>query len=357
MTIPHPAHPVDQTALAPWRAALADGEFADTAIDYAPLLAALAGSGNAALRQWAEQLPILIKQRINTARWGDLDSWLNALRQLPDIDPIAVELGSCVAIGDPALLDKARRETLRKTLMALHPWRKGPFELFGLTIDTEWRSDWKWQRLIAAIEPLQGRRVLDVGCGSGYHCWRMLGAGAQRVVGIDPAVKFVCQFYALKHFLAAQLPVDVLPLGIEQLAPDSRAFDTVFSMGILYHRRSPMDHLRELRAQLRSGGQLVLETLVIDGELGQLLVPEGRYAKMPNVWFIPTVATLLSWLRKCGFQQVQCIDQSATSRAEQRTTEWMQFESLSDFLDPSDASRTVEGHPAPLRAIVTAIAP
>ncbi len=336
---------------------LARSEFADTAINYTALLAALSHSGNRTLAAWADQLPATIAERINSARWGDLPQWLDALRELPDIEPINVELADRVAIGDPGLLDKVRRQTLAKTLMALHPWRKGPFDLFGIHIDTEWRSDWKWQRLIEEIEPLTGRQVLDIGCGSGYHCWRMLGAGAQRVIGIDPAVKFVCQFYALKHFLPADLPIDVLPIGIEELPAAGAAFDTVFSMGILYHRRSPFDHLRELRAQLRSGGQLVLETLVIDGELGEVLVPEGRYAKMPNVWFLPSVATLISWLRKCGFKEVRCIDQCPTSCDEQRATEWMTFESLSDFLDPSDSSKTAEGHPAPLRAVITATAP
>ncbi|MFW2421208.1 MAG: tRNA 5-methoxyuridine(34)/uridine 5-oxyacetic acid(34) synthase CmoB [Porticoccaceae bacterium] len=326
-------------------------------MDYTHLLAALDQSGSARLAEWAQELPAIINKQISARRWGDLPDWLEALRQLPDIDPISVELEHSVTIGDPGLFDKARRETLAKTLMTLHPWRKGPFTLFGIDIETEWRSDWKWQRLIDQIQPLQGRRVLDIGCGSGYHCLRMYGAGAAQVIGIDPAVKFVCQFYALKHFLTPQLPVDVLPLGIEQLPTESRSFDTVFSMGILYHRRSPMDHLRELRAQLRSGGQLVLETLVIDGELGATLVPEGRYAKMPNVWFIPSVATLISWLQKCGFKEVYCIDQSTTSHQEQRSTQWMQFESLSDFLDPNDSSKTVEGHPAPLRAVITATAP
>ena len=342
---------------AAWQTSFEQSEFSGTAIDYTHLLAALGQSGSARLAQWAQELPEIINEQISARRWGDLPDWLEALRQLPDIDPITVELEHSVTIGDPGLFDKARRETLAKTLMALHPWRKGPFTLFGINIETEWRSDWKWQRLIDHIQPLQGRRVLDIGCGSGYHCLRMYGAGAARVIGIDPAVKFVCQFYALKHFLTPQLPVDVLPLGIEQLPTESRSFDTVFSMGILYHRRSPMDHLRELRAQLRSGGQLVLETLVIDGELGDTLVPEGRYAKMPNVWFIPSVATLVSWLKKCGFKEVCCIDQSPTSHQEQRSTEWMQFESLNDFLDPNDSNKTVEGHPAPLRAVITATAP
>ena len=241
--------------------------------------------------------------------------------------------------------------------MGLHPWRKGPYELLGLQIDTEWRSDWKWDRVIPHLQPLNNRLVLDVGCGNGYHCWRMLGSGAKRVIGIDPSAKFVFQFNAIKKYAGIDLPIDVLPLGIEHMPSKLAAFDTVFSMGILYHRRSPMEHLRELRELLRPGGQLVLETLVIDGPKGQTLVPEGRYAKMPNVWFLPTPETLVSWLRKQGYINPRIVDISTTSLDEQRSTEWMTYDSLSDFLDPKDFSKTAEGHPAPTRAVVIAEVP
>jgi tRNA (mo5U34)-methyltransferase len=185
----------------------------------------------------------------------------------------------------------------------------------------------------------------------------MLGAGAKRVIGIDPSVKFVFQFAAIKKLTGQSPPIDVLPLGIEHLPKNLAAFDTVFSMGILYHRRSPMDHLRELRSLLRPGGQLVLETLVVDGPEGQVLVPEGRYAKMPNVWFLPSPPTLLSWLRKIGFVEPRLVDLNTTCIEEQRSTEWMTFDSLADFLDPNDSSMTIEGHPRPQRALLLAEAP
>jgi tRNA (mo5U34)-methyltransferase len=143
-------------------------------------------------------------------------------------------------------------------------------------------------------------------------------------------------------------------VGIEQLPEGLQAFDTVFSMGVFYHRRAPMDHLRELKDCLRPGGQLVLETLVIEGELGEVLVPEGRYAKMRNVWFLPSPDTMLSWLRKCGFANQRMVDFTPTTVEEQRPTEWMTFESLPDFLDPADHSRTIEGHPGPIRAVFLA---
>ena len=323
-------------------------------INFSSLLAAIA---EGPLESWAKVLPEQIEHAISVERWGDLLDWQLALKNLPQITPSQVDLKKGVSIGQSGDCDDNTRQQLKEALMGLHPWRKGPYALFGLHIDTEWRSDWKWDRVIPHLAPLQDRLVLDVGCGNGYHCWRMLGEGANRVIGIDPSGKFIHQFYALKHYMG-DLPVDVLPVGIEQVPPELRAFDTVFSMGVFYHRRSPMDHLRELRDCLRPGGQLVLETLVIEGGLingiGDVLVPEGRYAQMRNVWFLPRVETLLSWMRKCGLKNPRMVDIAKTSVDEQRSTEWMHFESLPDFLDPNDDSLTAEGHPAPIRAVFVA---
>jgi len=198
--------------------------------------------------------------------------------------------------------------------------------------------------------------VLDIGCGSGYHCWRMRGAGAELVIGIDPTPLFIVQFFALQKYIQDH-HVTVLPMGIEHLPEKLRFFDTVFSMGVLYHRRSPFDHLIELRDCLVSGGELILETLVIDGDEGQVLVPEGRYARMGNVWFLPSIPTLELWLKKVGFKDVRVIDVTDTSTEEQRSTDWMTFHSLAEFLDPEKSDKTIEGYPGPKRAIVSAKAP
>jgi tRNA (mo5U34)-methyltransferase len=320
-------------------------------IDYRPLLARWRGGPLAA---WAGVLEEQVAAGLSLCRYGDLARWLHVLEELPDLRADTVHLDEPrVGASRRAPLDAATAARLRESLMALHPWRKGPFELFGVHIDTEWRSDWKWERLRHRIDPLAGRLVLDVGCGSGYHCWRILGEGASEVVGIDPSPLFVVQFWALQSYLRQEM-IRVLPVAMEQVPPQLRAFDTAFSMGLLYHRRSPLDHLLELRECLRPGGQLVLETLVIEGGAGETLVPEGRYARMGNVWFLPSVTTLLGWLRRTGFEQPELVDVTVTSTAEQRSTDWMRFHSLADFLDPRDSGRTVEGHPAPRRAVVTA---
>ena len=323
-------------------------------MDYQPLVDRWTGGE---LDRWATVLEEQLAAGLCQQRYGDLRRWLDVLDQLPDITPDSIALdttrvGAYLEDG----LSPAQQDALKKTLMGLHPWRKGPFELFGVHIDTEWRSDWKWERLRGNIDDLEGRRVLDVGCGSGYHCWRMRGEGATEVIGIDPTPLFIVQFWALQKYLR-QPEVWALPVGIEGVPEKLRAFDTVFSMGVLYHRRSPMDHLQELKDCLRPGGQLVLETLVIEGGPGEILVPEGRYARMGNVWFLPSCDTLLGWLRKIGFEQPELIDVGATSTEEQRGTEWMTFHSLANFLDPKDSSKTLEGYPAPRRAIFTATVP
>lgn len=324
-------------------------------IDYGPLIDRW--QQDVLLAPWAERLHTQIASGLAVERYGDLPRWLEALAALPHITATTRRLDSArVGADRQPELDRAQTSALRDTLQRLHPWRKGPFDLFGVHIDTEWRSDWKWERLLPGLDDLNGRRVLDVGCGSGYHCWRMAGAGAREVIGIDPTPLFVLQYWALQKYL--QHPgVWVLPLGIQHMPANLQAFDSVFSMGVLYHRRSPIDHLQELRNCLRPGGQLILETLVIDGPLGATLVPEGRYARMGNVWFLPSPDTLMSWLRKLKFRDVALVDVSITTVEEQRQTEWMRFQSLADFLDPEDATRTIEGYPAPMRAVVTARAP
>lgn len=297
-----------------------------------------------------------IDQGMSTQRHGHLNEWLAVLDSLPQLKAKHQNLTKSVTIGQASELEHSELNAINTAFRSLIPWRKGPFNIFGLDIDTEWRSDWKWDRVLPHLDSLRGRKILDVGCGSGYHCLRMAGEQASWVLGIDPSPRFVVQFAMLKHFLHT-LAADVLPLGIEHIPPHLQSFDTCFSMGILYHRTSPIDHLKELRGTLRPGGQLVLETLVIEGKLGESLVPKDRYAMMRNVWFIPSVATLSNWLEKCGFCNIRCVDLNKTRVEEQRSTEWMPSFSLKDFLDPNEPSKTIEGYPAPLRAIIIAERP
>lgn len=285
-----------------------------------------------------------VAQRLAPAAHGNLPGWLAALEALPDLAAAEVDLGDCVTASGP--VSAGDRERLEAVLQALHPWRKGPFELFGVRIDSEWRSDWKWQRVAPHLDELAGRRVLDVGCGNGYFGWRMLAAGAAQVIGVDPSVLYCLQHRAVARYL--RCPANqVLPLRFEEL-PDAR-FDTVFSMGVIYHRRDPDDHAARLFRHTRPGGQVVLESLVVNA--ARPLEPAERYARMRNVWVVPTPAQLEAWLRSAGFVDVRVVDVTPTSTAEQRATGWMRFESLQQALDPEHPERTVEGYPAPVRAV------
>ncbi|MDH5544224.1 MAG: tRNA 5-methoxyuridine(34)/uridine 5-oxyacetic acid(34) synthase CmoB [Gammaproteobacteria bacterium] len=288
---------------------------------------------------------------------GNLPGWLTILDALPPLSPHHIELNQAVIeIGSEKQLNQYDQQRLEKQLRALMPWRKGPFSIFGIHIDTEWRSDWKWDRVAPHLSSLEGRRVLDVGAGSGYHCWRMYGAGASLVVGIDPWWLYIMQFEAIKHFIG-EVSVFNLPLGIQDLPVNMQAFDTVFSMGVLYHRKSPIEHLQQLAQCLRPGGELLLETLVIEGGAGEVLVPDDRYAKMKNVWFIPSTVELERWLKRCGFTDIRLVDLNQTTLEEQRPTNWMTGESLPDFLNQTDQNLTIEGYPAPKRAVFLATRP
>ena len=301
--------------------------------------------------------------RFSSADWfnsrnnGDYPKWRAALQALPDLTPGDIDLHGAVRIGSAADCSPEQQQQLRQALEVMIPWRKGPFSLFGVNIDTEWRSDWKWDRLCEHLSPLAGRNILDVGSGNGYHCFRMAGAGARMAVAVDTQLAYAMQFQAIKRYVP-DAPVFVLPNTFESLldalGEEPEAFDTVFSMGVLYHRRSPIDHLLQLKSCLRSGGELVLETLVVDGEEGFALTPHDRYSRMPNVWFLPTCATTINWLQRCGYVNPRVVDVNVTSLQEQRTTDWMRFQSLVDCLNPDDHSRTVEGLPAPKRAVFIA---
>ena len=290
------------------------------------LLADLCAMG---LATWKDSVLPTVRNHLRKGVHGHLPRWQEILTALPSSNNV------------------------RELLLELAPWRKGPFELNGIHIEAEWRSDLKWNRFSDHIEPLTNRLVLDVGAGNGWYALRMREAGATWVIGVDPTLLFVAQFEALR-ILTGATGIHILPIGIESLPTDCHTFDTTFSMGVLYHQRNPEEHLSQLKGTLRRGGQLVLETLVYPGDDHKIIEPEHRYARMRNVWHLPTVPTLLDWVSDAGFENIDLVNVTTTTIEEQRTTDWMPYESLAAALDPNDPGTTVEGMPAPVRAILTA---
>lgn len=315
--------------------------------------------------EWLKKLPDWLNAIKNKDRYAHAPYYASIIDKLPDLPTLSTRLDTqeIQAVVDFNEADFKKTQALLKNLM---PWRKGGFKIGRgertIHIDTEWRSDLKWARLLPHISDLTGRRVLDVGGGSGYHGFRMVGAGARTVIVIDPSCLFYHQFMAIRHFLGGIVnthgtsPIHFIPVGLEAL-PDVEQgglFDTVFCMGVLYHRASPFECLWQLRQQLKQGGELVLETLVVDGDEQTVLVPKDRYAMMNNVYFLPSVPALTLWLQKSGFKNIRCVDINTTTTDEQRATKWMTYQSFADFLDPDDTTKTIEGYPRPKRALFVA---
>ena len=303
---------------------------------------------------WREASPLACRciDVVRSSRHGDLVRWTDALADLPELSPATVTLGTTVSVTASQPLCADEKAKLETALRRLVPWRKGPFDLFGVFVDSEWRSHRKWARIAPAVE-LAGQRVLDVGCGNGYYGWRMLEAGAASVVGIDPSLLFALQHAAIAHYLGHARNL-VLPLRLEDLPPQE-PFDAVFSMGVVYHRRDPAAHIRQLAGHTHGQSVLVLESLVVDGApLHPSNATPKRYAAMPNVHVVPNLALLRTWLADAGLRRVEVADVSPTTPDEQRTTAWMPYHSLADALDPNEPGRTIEGYPSPKRAVMIA---
>lgn len=316
-------------------------------LDYERLGLDLSGC---AADDWVSDLLDMSRDNLHDSKHGKLPGWRAVLESLPDVGKHRFDL-TTPSVKTRFDWPYQSMKQARQSLLQLAPWRKGPFDIAGISIDTEWRSELKWDRLSKAISPLPNRRILDVGCGNGYYALRMRGAGAKLVLGVDPTVLFVAQFAAIRHFMQDE-PVHVLPLRLHDLPRPPMLFDTTFSMGVLYHQRDPLQHLRQLKQTLRRDGELVLETLIVPGDSSEVVVPEDRYARMRNVWHLPTRPRLTEWLAESGFTDIRNIDETFTTMGEQRKTEWMPFESLAEALDPADPQQTIEGLPAPLRIII-----
>lgn len=304
---------------------------------------------------WA-QLNGLANEKIDRifkhTRNGDL--YATALERLPDLTPTNSDLDQdAVTIGNKKDIDFYQETQFQQALRQLMPWRKGPFHLFGTMIDSEWNSSIKWNRLKNNILPLTGKRILDIGSSNGYYMFRMSAAQPELILGIEPYPLFFTQFLLLQHYAKIK-NIFCIPAKLEDMNFFRSFFDTVFCMGILYHQRSPLDALSLIHALMKKGGELVLETLILSGNKDHALFPAKRYAKMNNVYFIPTTICLFHWLRRTGFHDIKCISVEKTTSNEQRKTDWIASQSLDAFLDPENPDLTIEGYPAPTRAIILA---
>ncbi|RLA08748.1 MAG: tRNA 5-methoxyuridine(34)/uridine 5-oxyacetic acid(34) synthase CmoB [Gammaproteobacteria bacterium] len=287
---------------------------------------------------------------LSTKNHGDYKKWQIVIDDIQKIktSKIILDTDSPTICFDKAFINKQEMENIFKIFM---PWRKGPFLINDLKINAEWRADLKFNRIIKKLGNMDNDIVLDVGSNNGYHLFRFAGKNVRFAVGIEPMVLFNMQFLLLQHFYNIK-NICTLPVKLEQTPKNWTKFDKIFAMGVLYHTKSPIIFLEHLKTLLKPKGVLILETLIIEDDIKQLLMPHDRYAKMRNVWFIPSISMLKIWLGRIGFKEIEVIDIKQTTTDEQRATKWCEFESLVDFLDHDDKNLTIEGHPAPTRAIL-----
>lgn len=255
-----------------------------------------------------------------------------------------------VTIGDAEEVSTEQQAEIRENLRCFMPWRKGPFSVFGIDIDAEWRSELKWARLAPHLPDMNDMVIADVGCNNGYYMFRMMADTPRFVLGMEPSIQHYYCFKALNE-MAGFTNQDIDLLGVEHISLFPETFDMIFLMGIIYHRSSPIDVLKDLLTALKPGGMLVMETQAIPGDEPVALFPEKTYAKVPGTYFVPTPVCVTNWMQRSGFIDVTMVDANPMSSAEQRKTEWMVFESYQDFLDPENPALTIEGYPAPLRTI------
>ncbi|MEM7054742.1 MAG: DUF1698 domain-containing protein, partial [Pseudomonadota bacterium] len=133
----------------------------------------------------ADEIIEKTQHALEPERHGDWPRWQAALEALPSTATSWSIENGILQVGPPT----RNLVMLAETLKQLIPWRKGPLNLAGVKIDSEWRSDWKWQRIVPAID-LVGQRVLDIGAGNGYFGFQMLNAGAREVLACDPTLLF-----------------------------------------------------------------------------------------------------------------------------------------------------------------------
>jgi len=296
-------------------------------------------------------LQALRKERKKWLTWKNIRPYQEGIKALSAYENVEVSLGDVVDI-QIAGLSPEDAEQISATALLMKPWRKGPFRINDLFIDSEWQSQIKYNLLEPHFN-LKDKIVGDIGCNNGYYLFRMLSQKPKKLIGFDPSAIYYSQFMFLDHFIKSDIVYELL--GVEHVEFYEHKFDTLFCLGVLYHRSDPVVMLKSLFKGLNKGGELILDTFMIDGEEEICLTPRDRYSKIPNIYFVPTVSALKNWCLRAGFESVEVLEIMKTDLNEQRKTEWIDTQSLEDFLDPNDPEKTVEGYPAPKRVYIKAI--
>lgn len=157
---------------------------------------------------------------------------------------------------------------------------------------------------IAERAALDGRQVLDIGCGGGILCEAMARAGA-RVTGIDLGTAPLA--VAKIHAREGDLAVDYLQTYAEALAAErAGAFDVVTCMEMLEHVPDPASVVEAAARLVRPGGQVFFSTInrtprafaaaIVGAEYVLRLLPRGTH----RYGMLIRPSELAAWCRRSG---------------------------------------------------------
>jgi 2-polyprenyl-6-hydroxyphenyl methylase / 3-demethylubiquinone-9 3-methyltransferase len=185
-----------------------------------------------------------------------------------------------------------------------HRWWDPTSEFKPLHDINPLRLDW-----IDQAVGLQGKRVLDVGCGGGLLSEGMATRGAQ-VTGIDLSEKPLG--VARLHLLESGRQVDYRMISVESLAAEMPgAFDAVTCLEMLEHVPDPASIVAACSALVRPGGQVFFSTLnrnpksylfaVIGAEYVLRMLPKGTH---DFARFIKP-SELMRWCKQAGLEPTE----------------------------------------------------
>ena len=236
---------------------------------------------------------------------------------------------------------------INKIIEQLTPWRLGDYLIFNNLIKSEWNCDFRWKLIDKYIPFLNNKKVADIGANNGYFSFRLLEFNPSQLLCFEPNDLYNLQLYFIASLLKNN-SIKIIKNGVENLINYDSSFDFILFMGVLYHRENPIETLKNIYFALKANGVAIVESICIEGDSDLVLFPYKSYAKMKNIWYIPSESVLKYWCEIAGFRYIQKIFNYYVTEDHQKKSEHSPNESLSDFLS-EDGLKTVEGYPPPYK--------
>ncbi|WP_226528708.1 class I SAM-dependent methyltransferase [Metabacillus niabensis] len=188
------------------------------------------------------------------------------------------------------------------------------------------------QGLVELLNPMQGERILDVGCGTG-DLMSTLGRLGVSVLGVDQSESMIVK--AKEKYPQLNFEVrDVLELGFKE------EFDAVFSNATLHWVKEPMVALEKMFESLKVGGRFVAEfggagnVELILNEFRNQCEKEGYPVKRELLpWYFPSIGEYTSLMEKVGFKVTYAVHFSRPTAlyGEEGLRNWLRM-FMPDFL-------------------------